>query len=85
MLDDLFLMASQSSKDLVEKVIAVLQEERERQSLSLRALAAKGNLDVTLLSRCERKERIAGFAFFLDWSSALGITIEDAVKEARKR
>lgn len=83
MLDALFHMASDSSKELVKKVIDVLKAEREEQSLSLRALAAKSQLDVSLLSRCERKERIAGFAFFVDWSNALGLTIEEAVTKAR--
>lgn len=84
MFDDVFLMASESSKELVKRVIDVLKEERENQSLSLRGLASKGQLDVTLLSRCERKERIASFAFFVDWATALGVTIEDALKKARE-
>jgi transcriptional regulator with XRE-family HTH domain len=85
MIDDAFFMASESSKALVHKIIDVLKTERENQSLSLRSLAAKGNLDVSLLSRCERKDRIASFAFFLDWSETLGMTIEEVVNLARKK
>lgn len=90
MLDNSLFMPSDDAQRLVHRVIDLLKEKRvgngsKENTLSLRALAARADLDPSALSRAEDKQRIPSFAFFVDWCAALDTSIEEVVKEARTR
>lgn len=87
MFDNLFDMASEEANRLVLCVIDVLKDRRQslRSEMSLNSFASSTNLDASMLSRAETKQRIPSLAFFLDWCDGLEITLEEVVQEARRR
>lgn len=64
-------------------VARLIREERQRQNLSLNALAARAGLSRQMVTFVEREERNPSLDTVLRLSSALGIKFEKLLKQAR--
>jgi len=64
-------------------VARLLREERERQGLSMTRLAERSGLSQQMISYVEREIRIPGLDTLLRMTDALGIEIDDLIRQAR--
>jgi transcriptional regulator with XRE-family HTH domain len=65
-------------------VARLFREERQRQNLSLNALAARAGLSRQMVTFVEKEERNPSLDTVLRLSSALGIKFEELLKQARR-
>ncbi len=65
-------------------VARLIREERQRQNLSLNALAARAGLSRQTVTFVEKEERNPTLDTVLRLSSALGIKFEEMLKQARR-
>ena len=70
---------------MVKKMAEVLKERRLKIGASMNALSSSSYLDRAALHRAEEGDRIPSMAFWVDWADTLGISLEQVMKEARKR
>ncbi|MFT4176013.1 MAG: helix-turn-helix transcriptional regulator [Luteolibacter sp.] len=66
----------------VARLLTHLREERARQGISLRELAAKSEISFALLSRGERLERIPAMVYLRKWVRGLGLDWLAVCKQA---
>ena len=79
-------MASDLRRRAICKHLArLLREERERQGLSLNALAARAGISRQTVSFIEQEERNPTVDTLLRVTDALGVQLDDLLKKARKR
>ena len=78
-------MASPKADEMVKQMAEVLKERRLKIGASMNALSSSSYLDRAALHRAEAGDRIPSLAFWIDWADTLGISVEDVIKEARKR
>jgi transcriptional regulator with XRE-family HTH domain len=65
-------------------VARLIREERQRQNLSLNALAARAGLSRQMVTFVEKEERNPSLDTVLRLSSALGIKFEELLMQARR-
>ena len=68
---------------MCEKVIRLLREERERRGMSKYALSARCGLAQQTISYMERGLRQPSFETILRIADAIGVNLEDVIKQAR--
>lgn len=88
-------MPSEYANDLVKAVISVLKNRRlerlfpdrrggsTKKPMSIGRLADEAGLDKSSLKRAEDGDRTPSLGFYVDWSKALGTTMEEVLEEAR--
>jgi DNA-binding XRE family transcriptional regulator len=79
-------MLADSKRDAIcSNVARMLRQERNRQGLSLNALAQAAGLSRQTIRFVEREDRNPTLETLLRITEALGIKIEDVVRRARRR
>jgi transcriptional regulator with XRE-family HTH domain len=78
-------MASRQADEMVKAMADILRERRLEIGASMNALASSSYLDRAALHRAEAGERIPSLAFWIDWADTLGTSLEEVMKQARKR
>jgi transcriptional regulator with XRE-family HTH domain len=75
---------SNAAREKISSNVArLLREERERQNLSLNALAAKAGISRQMVSYIEQEERNPSLDTLLRIADALQIALDDVIKRAR--
>jgi len=77
-------MASEKSDRFVFAVLGRLCEERQALGWSQEKLAEVSGIDLGVISRAERRQRIPGMASIMDMAVALDLDFADLVREAGK-
>jgi transcriptional regulator with XRE-family HTH domain len=65
-------------------VARLIKEERQRQKLSLNALAARAGLSRQMVSYVEQEERNPSLETLLRLTGALGVQLEAIIRHARR-
>ena len=77
-------MSKNHPDTILEKIVVVLQEAREKQGLSQQALATKAGITRPAISFMESKNRKPSLLLCLKLCYALGLSFEDVVKKAER-
>lgn len=96
MIDDYFgkEMATERAHDVCREMRRVMKDKRlatvdenTGKPISLRALCARTQMDVAILSRAENLEidTVPALSFWLDWTESLNLDLGAVVKEAKNR
>lgn len=75
-------MASNQSESVVSKVLLKICEVRLARGLSQERLAELSGIDLGVISRAERLQRIPGMAAIMDLAIALDLDFAGLVREA---
>lgn len=77
-------MAKNQRKSICSHVARLLQEERQRQKLSMTVLAERAGLSQQSISYVERELRVPNLDTLLRITEVLKVNLDDIVAEARK-
>jgi len=75
---------AQAIKAIRSNVARLLKAERERQGLSLNALASRSGLSRQMVSFVESEERNPSLETLLRLTEAMNLELETVIREARK-
>jgi putative molybdopterin biosynthesis protein len=78
-------MDRNESDRILSNVMDLLENERNRQGLSLRETGAVSGIDRTTIWKAETGKRSPSLTLCLRMADALGLDLEDVIKSARKR
>jgi transcriptional regulator with XRE-family HTH domain len=70
-------MPSDSSEYVVKALMVRLGEARRATGLTLEQVAERSGVDLGVISRAERGQRIPALASILDWAGALGVNFPE--------
>lgn len=76
---------SKNNHQLCVEIARLLREERERRELSVYAIAKKSGLTQQAIAFIENDERVPSLETALHIADAIGVKLEDVIKQARKR
>lgn len=79
------MLSSRWVNEVCEEVAALLREERERQGLSMSAVAERAGLSQQMVSYVERGMRIPTLETLLRLSHALETDLDDVIRRAQKK
>ena len=78
-------MPSKDADQFLEKLVAVMREERQAKGLSQESWAAASGVDRATISRWERLERVPSIMALYDLAEALGSPLHLFCEKAKQR
>jgi len=76
--------SSDKHRKICANVARLLRQEREKQAISLNALAKKAGLSRQIVSYIEQEKRNPTLETLLRLTDALGVSLDAIIKKARK-